>query len=152
MINGLPFWKHPSTGWNASNRGLTEAQIRQWEDAVGCALPNKFRQLMAEQNGGELRRPVLAIGDGEIIEVSIDPAPRAPSSDVTLRDLVLHVLSEKELAAKCASVKPCYPERAVLISRRSGHDCLVLDYGWREEELKASPSVTMLSDAGAAFP
>ena len=107
---------------------------------------------MAEQNGGELRRPVLAMGDGETTDVAIDPAPLEPSSDFTVRDLALHVLSGKELVATCSSIKPCHPERAVLISRGSGHDSLVLDYGWREEDLKAFPRVAILSDAAEAFP
>ncbi|MEQ8824825.1 MAG: SMI1/KNR4 family protein [Filomicrobium sp.] len=152
MINDLPFWRHPRNGWSEETRGLSHAKLDLWEQTIGFALPNRFRELMAEQNGGSLRQPTLHRAGDEPWEITIDSSPVEESKPYTLRDLLRSTWSEKELDVASANNGVCYPERAILISTLHGHECLVLDYGWQEEQPRPRPRVAILTEYGNEFP
>ncbi len=157
-IAGRPFWTHPSDGWTDTYKGLTEAQLDLWQDEIGFKLPERFRELMAEQNGGRLRCLLhTRADDDEGEEICIDSLHRdkdgAPRfQDPTLKDIFGIWHDDEGLREMQDGLAPCYPERAVIISSMNGHDFLVLDYGWREISVRQIPRVVILEQTEHTLP
>ena len=146
------FFVQPCDGFNALNQGLTSAQLDQYEQKIGFALPQSYRQLMQIQNGCAVRYSNIAGTDA--FDFACGFHPIRLDIDYYLyvfTDYILATCDEDELAEIRQTDAPFYPERLIIFCGLDGHSTLCFDYGYKQHLPVAEPAVVYMSDDGDDF-
>jgi hypothetical protein len=142
------FFKQPARGFDADKQGRTNAQIEAFEAKAGFKLPAAYCELMRLQNGGSVRHQKIAGADGFCFD---GPFSRMRPEPMNFKDYILCTCDEEELAAARKELSPFQPERLVLFFGLDGHSAAFFDYGYRQTEAVANPSIVFISDDGGDF-
>jgi SMI1-KNR4 cell-wall len=141
------FIKQPSEGFDEHSQGRSVAQLDAFEMKIGFVLPENYRKIMQQQNGGSVRysqiNGVDKFGfDCGFTELRLD----LPNYIHQFGDYILSTYSEEDLQEAKQTLKPFYPERLIIISGLDGHGTVCFDYGYRTEIILEIPAVVIIDD------
>ena len=152
MRKKLNFFKQPAKGFDENSRGRTDEQIAEFEAKVGFKLPAAYCELMRLQNGGSVQyQKIVGVEDFSFGGGFSALRPELNCHVTNFRDYILLTCDEQELAATQKELSPFYPERLVLFSGLDGHGGAFFDYGYRQHNVVADPSVVFINDDGDDF-
>ncbi len=141
------FIKQPAEGFDEHTQGRSVAQLDAFEAKIGFALPNNYRKIMQQQNGGSIR--YSQIHGVEKFSFAGGFSQIRPDLEYYIYQFNAYILatySDEELLEAKKTLKPFYPERLILISGLDGHGALCLDYGYRSETISKNPAVVIIDD------
>ncbi len=141
------FIKQPAEGFTEHSQGRTEAQLDAFEAKIGFSLPENYRKIMQQQNGGSVRYGQIAGVEkfsfgGGFTEIRPDLDYYIYQFD----NYILATYSDDELLEAKQTFKPFCPERLIIISGLDGHGTLCLDYGYRSQNPVKTPAVVIIDD------
>jgi hypothetical protein len=145
------FWRQPAQGFTEKTRARTSAELAAFEQAIGIALPQSYRDLLMQQNGGSIWPSTLPGLDADLHFGGI---PHGDSIYPLNRfsDYVACTCDLDELFDD-GRQRPehFYLDRLIVISGLDGHGCVCLDYGYLQAEPFEQPQVCFFSDDGDEF-
>jgi SMI1-KNR4 cell-wall len=141
------FIKQPSEGFDEHSQGRSVAQLDAFELKIGFALPDTYRAIMQQQNGGSVRYNQI----NGVDKFSFDCGFTELRPDLSyyinhFSDYILSTYSNKDLLEAKKSLKPFYPERLIIVSSLDGHGKICFDYGYRSENTLETPEVVIIDD------
>ncbi len=141
------FVKQPSEGFDEHSQGRSVAQLDAFEAKIGFALPDTYRAIMQQQNGGSVRYGRISGVDKFSFDCGFtEIRPDLPYYINYFSDYILATYSDEDLLKAKEALNPFYPERLIIISGLDGHGALCLDYGYRAENTLETPAVVVIDD------
>jgi SMI1-KNR4 cell-wall len=146
------FFKQPASGFDENSQGRNNEQLAAFEAKVGFKFPASYCALMRMQNGGSVRYEKIAgIEDFDFNGGFSELRPELEYYITNFKDYILMTCDEEQLAETQKALAPFYPERLVLFSGLDGHSAAYFDYGYRQKEAVANPSIVFIGDDGDDF-
>lgn len=141
------FWAQPCAGLPDNWVKESSAVLLAKEKELGLQLPVLYKQLMMQQNGGNVRLKTYFDGK-DYHQLFGGGCDLSPIAEVTnYKDFLHSIHAHAYVTEEMKLFEFCFPDRMVLMSDLDGHSLLCLDYGWLKQHADNDPAVVIFEQS-----